>query len=207
MLYFYCIPKKVVLLYFLQIVKRNLRIADLRKSLTRKSVREVLERMLREEVLERALRSYKAYYDVDIESPEEPFVAEAAFHSHDDAYFLVKGATIGEAESNEFVFFASVEELSEPLLRELDEAAWEKGISRVKPHVHHRNTDVTVIVIADRVEEAAQKAVRSLKHYKNYLMSLQGFSHYHLIVVDTSSGKKFCNRQGQSLKKILNNIL
>ena len=196
-----------MLLYFLQIVKRNLRITDLRRSLTRKSAREVLESMLREEVLERALRSYQAYYDVDMESPEEPFVAEAAFHSHDDAYFLVKGATIGEAESNEYVFFASVEELSETLLRELDEAAWEKGTSRVKPHVHHRNTDVTLIVIADHVEETAKKAARSLKHYKNYRMSLQGFSHYHLIVVDVSTGEKFCNRQGQDLKKIFNNIL
>ena len=166
-----------------------------------------LEGMLREQVLERALRSYQAYYDVEMESKEEPFVAEAAFHSHDDAYFLVKGATIGEAESNEYVFFASVEKLSETLLRGLDEAAWEKGTSRVKPHVHHRNTDVTLIVIADHVEETAKKAARSLKHYKNYRMSLQGFSHYHLIVVDVSTGEKFCNRQGQDLKKIFNNIL
>lgn len=163
--------------------------------------------MSREEVLERALRSYRAYYDVDMESPEEPFAAEAAFHSHDEAYFLVKGATIGEAESNEYVFFSSIENLDEKMLRELDAAAWEKGTARVKPHVHHRNTDVTLIVIADHVEEEAKKIVKSLKHYKNYRMSLQGFSHYHLIVVDISTGEKFCNRQGQDLKKIFNNIL
>ena len=33
--------------------------------------------MSKEEVLERALRSYMAYYDVDRETPEEPFAAEA----------------------------------------------------------------------------------------------------------------------------------
>ena len=33
--------------------------------------------MSKEEVLERALRSYMAYYDVERETPEEPFAAEA----------------------------------------------------------------------------------------------------------------------------------
>ena len=65
--------------------------------------------MNREEVFEKALRSYSAYYDINRETPEAPFQAEAAFHSHSDAYFLVKSATLGEAESHEYVFFASSE--------------------------------------------------------------------------------------------------
>ena len=48
--------------------------------------------MSKEEVLERALRSYMAYYDVERETPEEPFAAEAAFHSHSSTYFLTKSA-------------------------------------------------------------------------------------------------------------------
>lgn len=60
--------------------------------------------MNREEVFEKALRSYSAYYDINRETPEAPFQAEAAFHSHSDAYFLVKSATLGEAESHEYVF-------------------------------------------------------------------------------------------------------
>ena len=69
--------------------------------------------MSKEEVLERALRSYMAYYDVERETPEEPFAAEAAFHSHSSTYFLTKSATIGEAESNEYVFFALADRLGE----------------------------------------------------------------------------------------------
>lgn len=91
-------------------------------------------------------------------------------------------------------------------MADLDHAAWEKEISRVKPHDNHRNTDVTLIVIADSVTEEAGKLARTLKHYKSYRMSLQGFSHYHLIVVDLSSGKTFCNRQGRSLRKIFNKL-
>ena len=76
--------------------------------------------MSKEEVLERALRSYMAYYDVERETPEEPFAAEAAFHSHSSTYFLTKSATIGEAESNEYVFFALADRLDEELFRKLD---------------------------------------------------------------------------------------
>ena len=83
--------------------------------------------MTREELLEKTLRSYAAYYDVNRDCPEEPFVAEAVFHSHNDAYFLVKSARIGEAESNEYVFFASVDNLDRALLEQLDAVAWERG--------------------------------------------------------------------------------
>ena len=88
----------------------------------------------------------------------------------------------------------------------LDQEAWERGISRVKPHANHRNTDISLVVLASSMTEETEKTVRSLKHYKNYRMSLQGFSHYHLIVVDLSSGKKTCNRQGRSLKKLFDKI-
>lgn len=116
--------------------------------------------MSKEEVLERALRSYMAYYDVERETPEEPFAAEAAFHSHSSTYFLTKSATIGEAESNEYVFFALADRLDEELFRKLDHAAWEKGLARVKPHANHRNTDISLVVIASSVTEGAENLAR-----------------------------------------------
>ena len=163
--------------------------------------------MTREEMLKKVLRSYAAYYDINTETPAAPFAAEAVFHSHSDAYFLVKSAAIGEAESHEYVFFASVDQLDSSLLASLDQTAWDTGISRVKPHSSHRNTDVTLVVAASSVTEEAKAQIPRLKHYKNYRMSLHGFSHYHLIVADLSSGDLTCNRQGRSLKKLFNKIL
>ena len=162
--------------------------------------------MTREEMLKKMLRSFAAYYDINTETPAAPFAAEAVFHSHSDAYFLVKSAAIGEAESHEYVFFASVDQLDSSLLASLDQTAWDTGISRVKPHSSHRNTDVTLVVAASSVTEEAKAQIPRLKHYKNYRMSLHGFSHYHLIVADLSSGDLTCNRQGRSLKKLFNKI-
>ena len=158
-------------------------------------------------MLKKMLRSFAAYYDINTETPAAPFAAEAVFHSHSDAYFLVKSAAIGEAESHEYVFFASVDQLDSSLLASLDQTAWDTGISRVKPHSSHRNTDVTLVVAASSVTEEAKAQIPRLKHYKNYCMSLHGFSHYHLIVADLSSGDLTCNRQGRSLKKLFNKIL
>ena len=163
--------------------------------------------MTREEMLKKMLRSFAAYYDINTETPAAPFAAEAVFHSHSDAYFLVKSAAIGEAESHEYVFFASVDQLDSSLLASLDQTAWDTGISRVKPHSSHRNTDVTLVVAASSVTEEAKAQIPRLKHYENYRMSLHGFSHYHLIVADLSSGDLTCNRQGRSLKKLFNKIL
>lgn len=163
--------------------------------------------MTREEMLKKMLRSFAAYYDINTETPAAPFAAEAVFHSHSDAYFLVKSAAIGEAESHEYVFFASVDQLDSSLLASLDQTAWDTGISRVKPHSSHRNTDVTLVVAASSVTEEAKAQIPRLKHYKNYRMSLHGFGHYHLIVADLSSGDLTCNRQGRSLKKLFNKIL
>lgn len=163
--------------------------------------------MTREEMLKKMLRSFAAYYDINTETPAAPFAAEAVFHSHSDAYFLVKSAAIGEAESHEYVFFATVDQLDSSLLASLDQTAWDTGISRVKPHSSHRNTDVTLVVAASSVTEEAKAQIPRLKHYKNYRMSLHGFSHYHLIVADLSSGDLTCNRQGRSLKKLFNKIL
>lgn len=156
--------------------------------------------------LEEILKAYDVYYDVNRENAESPFVAEAMFHSHDEQFFLIRSASIGETESNEHVFFATADKLSEDGLRKLDEAAWEKGLMRVRPHANHRNTDVSLIVLSNEVEDGAFDQAKKLSHYKSYRMGFQGWSHYRLIVMETSSGKMICNRQGQNLKKLFGNI-
>ena len=156
--------------------------------------------------LDKVLRAYEAYYNVERENVKPPFAAEAVFRSHDEQYFLVRSVKLGEAESNEYIFFAEAEHLTEEALRDLDEAAWTEGLSRVTPHSNHRNTDITLIVIGETVAEEAFSLAAKLQHYQSYRFGLQGWSHYRLVVLEESSGRMAFNRQGQSLKKLFNNI-
>lgn len=158
------------------------------------------------ETLEKILPSFEVYYNVKREDVTPPFVAEAAFHSHDEQYFLVRSARLAESESNEYVFFATADCLDEQQLLELDKLAWETGLSRVKPHSEHKNTDITLFIICNHMTEEAFQEVSGLQHYKSYKFSLHGWSHYRLVALEASSGRAAYNRQGQSLKKLISNI-
>lgn len=158
------------------------------------------------DVLDKILCSFQAYYNIKREV-ESPFTAEAEFISHNEQYFLIKKAKVAEINSNEHVFFYASEALDVQVLQELDECAWNRGLSRVKPDSTHRNTDVTLIIVADYIQPEAMKLIPRLKHYKSYLFTLHGWSNYRLIAVELSSGNLAYNRQGQSLKKLVSNIL
>ena len=153
------------------------------------------------------LNAYRSYYDVNLESPTAPFSAEAAFRSHDEQYFLVKSATISESESNEYVFFAVCDQLDTELLRSLDQAAWDAGMARVRPHKNHRNTDVTLVIVADAIPQELIPVIKRLHHYRSYRFGLMGWTNYRIIALDCSFGRLAFNRQGRALKKLFLRII
>ncbi len=161
--------------------------------------------MTKEEKLESVLKAYTRFYNIKRDDVEPPFDAEAEFISHNEQYILVKSAKIAEIDSNEFVYFKSVDRLTEENLTELDKTAWERGLSKVNPGPGHRNSDVSLIIIADKIDEDAFKLARKLKHSKSYLFTFHGWSNYKLIAIDLSDNRTTFNRQGRTLKKIINN--
>jgi len=162
--------------------------------------------MTTSEALDKLLRAYVTYYNIERENVTAPFAAEAMFKSHGEQFFLVKAAKLSEAESGEYVFFATPEKLTAEYLSRLDEKAWETGLSRVEPHTSHRNTDVILVVLADSIDEEAFKAVKKLRRYQSYSFGFKGWSNYKVIALEVSTGKLTYNRQGESLKKLFRNI-
>ena len=162
--------------------------------------------MTAKEALDTLLKSYVQYYDVFREDVEPPFAAEARFHSHGETYVLVKSARISEADSHEYVYFAAEEHVDLSRLDVLDAAAWERGLSFVKPHSAHRNSDVTLIILAEHIDPDVMEAVKKRKHYQSYRFGLQGWSNFRLVALETSSGQLACNRQGRDLRKLFRNI-
>lgn len=157
-------------------------------------------------LFEKLLHAYEVYYDVKKEDVQPPFQAEAAFHSHDEQYFLIKSARISETETNEYIYFAETDLLDEAQLTTLANTAWERGISQVKPHKDHQSSDVSLVILADKISDDARTQLPKIKHYKSYFFGLQGWSHFRLIALEVSTGSLIHNRQGQSLKKLLGNI-
>jgi len=158
------------------------------------------------EKFEKVLQCYEKYYDINRENPVSPFSAEAIFQSHTEQYFLTKAAKLSEIDSREYVFFSCKDEVTSSELLRLDEMAWNEGLSRIKPSSSHRNSDITLIIIAEKAASDAFSLARKLKHYKSYSFGFKGWSNYRVVLLETSSGRIACNRMGNSLKKIFSNI-
>ena len=163
--------------------------------------------MTANEALDILLRSYVRYYDITRENVEPPFAAEAVFHTHDETYFLVKSARLSEADSHEYVYFAAAERLSLAEVQTLDETAWNRGMDRFKPHGSLRNSDVTLVILAEHIAPEAMEAIGKFRRSKSYRYGLQGWSNYRVIALETSSGRLAYNRLGRNLKKLFRNII
>lgn len=156
--------------------------------------------------IKRIVSAFHAYYDVNDVDPIEPFSAEATFRLHDEQYFLIKKAKVSEVDTNEFVYFGEAGDLTEEQYRVFENIAWEDGLRRADPKPNHRNSDVTVVLVAERVGEECEQAIKKSKHHVSYKFSFHGWSTYRVVVYDLSRGKILYNRRGQELKKVFDNI-
>ncbi len=163
--------------------------------------------MKSDEALELLLHSYEQYYNVNRNKDVSPFSAEAEFHSHNEQYFLVHSAKLSSSDSNEYVYFASAQNLSLEKLHDLDELAWKKGIEKIVPYFGHRNSDISLIILADSVDLDAFKSAKKIKRYKSYKFSFWGWTHYKVCVMDLSSKKISCNRFALEVKRLLAKVL
>lgn len=160
------------------------------------------------EALDKILCSFTRYYNIKKgDEVEAPFSAEAEFQSHNEQFFLIKRAKVADIDSNEYVYFYAADEVDYDTLQNLDETAWNRGLAKVVPSYSHHNSDVTLVIVADKLSSEAKVAIPKIKHYKSYKHTLHGWSYYRLIALELSSGNLVYNRQGQSLKKLVSNIL
>ncbi len=162
--------------------------------------------MIAAEALEKVLLMYGQYYTVKREGVFPPFQAEAEATVTDELSTAFKTVVINSTISREIVFFLAAERLDEALARQLTDAAWEEGLRRVQPGPEHRNTDIILILLADRVDPEAAALVKKQKRSKNYKLSFHGWSVFRVIAIETPSGTLTANRMGQNLKKLFSNI-
>ena len=170
---------------------------------------------------EKIINAFNMYYDISTENIAGPFCAEAVFKSHSEQYFLVRSAKVADIDSNDFVFFCNCnndrvlhEDCAEPVsvylscakLEEIAAAAWERGLSKVSPYYGHRNSDVTLVLFADRISDEALKKIKKLNYYKSYAFGFFGWSGFRLLAYEASTGRAVTNRRGADLKKLVGNL-
>ncbi|MCR4669155.1 MAG: hypothetical protein K5774_07295 [Clostridia bacterium] len=163
--------------------------------------------MTKEEALAKVLPAYERYYNVNSESPRPPFAAEAVFSLHDEQYFLIKSARISEADAREYAYFALADELTPEAFEELCEAAWSAGLERISPGPNMRSMDVSLLIIADSITDAARAAIRRAKRSLSHRFGFWGYTHYRICAFDAGTGRITANRMGDHIERTLKSIL
>lgn len=155
------------------------------------------------QALEKLLPAFRQYYTINKDAPVQPFLAEAEFRSHNEQYFLVRSAHIADIDSNEFVYFAGVPVLDDGTLMQLVSKAWATGLEKVHPHEGHRNSDITLIILADKIAEETQITIKKTKLYKSYKFSFWGWSNFKLAAAELLNQGIYSNRLGKDYRKLL----
>ncbi len=157
------------------------------------------------EALEQLLPSYQRYYDVSHEQ-HGLFAATARFYSRGEGYLLVRAAKMWEMESNEFVYFLTADTLSDEQLNACVEEAWDDAMPQVQPSASHRNSDVTIVILAQTLSRETRKALKRFHRSQSYHHGMHGWSNLRLGAIELSDGTVSTNRHGADLKKLLRNI-
>ena len=155
------------------------------------------------QAVEKILPAFTQYYTIKKDDVTPPFCAEAEFRSHNEQYFLVRSAHIADIDSNEYVYFATCDELTEQSLSDFVNTAWETGLQKVHPHSGHRNSDISLIIFTDKISDETKFRIKKTKLYKSYKFSFYGWSNFKLAVCDLSDMNTYSNRLGKDFAKLI----
>ena len=159
----------------------------------------------KQEKLEKLLEAYTSYFDItrNVTVDDVTFAALATYHSRSGKYILVKSAKIWSIEMNEYVYFSLVDRLDVRLLSTLYENARNAGLKQIKPHNEHMYSHVSLVILADHIDEEAKKALRRLRFRKTFRLSLHGWMEFRIAAICFSTGEIISNPAGKNVRETL----
>lgn len=137
----------------------------------------------RDTLLPRLLRSYAAYYDVEPMEAQEPLVATAFFHVHGTKYVLSKKAELWATDNNEYVYFFSVPHLTEEVVDQCIQLAYDRGMEHIHPDKNHMSSYIVALFLCDTYTEEAVKKVKRCRMRKSFQFSLKGWMEVHTAMI------------------------
>lgn len=161
-----------------------------------------------QEKLEKLLKSYEYYFDVqrDVEVDGGSFPAAADYHFREENYIATRAHTVYATEQHEYAYFFVTEHLDLATLERQIALSREAGEKKVTPHKEHMFSYVTLVILADVIDEDAKAALARCRHRKNFRLTLQGWMEYHIAAMETSTMSFLSNPAGKEARKNLEQI-
>lgn len=165
--------------------------------------------MNKEIFFNKLLPSYEAYYNVekDFQLDGYTYFTKADFHSRSEKYMLTKSAKIWAHENHEYVYFVLEEQLNLQQFKEISSKTLNHGISLVEPHKEHMYTYITLIYLANSIDNEITREIKKSKYHKNYAFSFHGWCDFRVVGVDFNANKVYTNGMGREFVKTYSKLL
>jgi len=161
--------------------------------------------MTLQERLEKLLNAYSHYYDIERDVTENgvSFPAMAVYFLRDENYLITRKHVLNAVENHEYVYFLLTDHLDAAELQRKIDLTREAGLKRIKPHKEHMCSFVTLVILADKVDEDAKKLIKRTHFRKNFRLALHGWMEYHIAAMECSTSSFFSNPAGKEARRTL----
>lgn len=155
--------------------------------------------------LDKLLNAYSHQYDIarDVTVDGGSFPATATFYLRDENYLISKKHVLSAVENYDYTYFYITDHLDAATLRQQIDLTMKVGTARVKPHRDHMSSFVSLVILADTIDEEAKKLIRKTRFQKYFRLALHGWMEYHIAAMETSTNSFLSNPAGKGAKKIL----
>ena len=164
-----------------------------------------MDHTLMQERLNKLLNAYSHKYDIDREVTVDGayFPATATFFLRDENYLISKKHVLSAVENYDYTYFYITEHLDAETLRQQIELTKRLGMARVKPHREHMSSFISLVILADTIDEEAKKLIKKTRFQKYFRLALHGWMEYHIAAMESSTNNVLSNPAGKGVKKIL----
>ena len=155
--------------------------------------------------LDKLLNAYSHQYNIERDVVVEggSFPAAATFFLRDENYLISKKHVLSAVENYDYTYFYVTDHLDAPTLRQQIDLTKKVGGARVKPHREHMSSYVTLVILADTIDEEAKKLIKKTRFQKYFRLALHGWMEYHIAAMECSTNSFLSNPAGKGAKKTL----
>ena len=136
-----------------------------------------MENTQKQAMLDKLLNAYSHQYDIDRDVNVEgtTFPATATFFLRDENYLVSKKHVLSAVENYDYTYFYITEHLDAETLRSQIELTKKAGTARIKPSRDHMSSFISLIILADTIDDEAKKLIKKTRFQKYFRLALHSF--------------------------------
>lgn len=155
--------------------------------------------------LDKLLDAYSHHYDIyrDVMVEGGFFPAAAFYHLRDENYLIDRKHVLSALEQHEYCYFFLTDHLDAATLQAQIDLSKAAGLSNIHPHKEHMFSYVTLVVLANTIDEDAKRLLKRTRMRRNYRMTLHGWMEYHIAAMECETNCFLSNPAGKEARKTL----